>query len=231
VKDAHSSSDHLPIAELCSLRQVGRQFRQQHSYIEPSDECWVIADYHVSTGSARGINRLIFNWKCAPSSALLNPKSRRSKERAILVVASILRRCCDRTWTENATWCPIPTSRIIGSADYDDRLGRTVRTAFEDHDLDLRMLLRQTASTPADHIAARRLTCAQLYELLQIDFHVLREKPLRQRIILFDDMLTSGKHFKCCQRRLREVVPEVPVCGLFFARRVQFSRWCGTPLD
>lgn len=228
MKDTRASSEHLPVSKLCRLRRVGPQFRHQHSYIEPSDECWVIADYRGGTCSDREIDQLIFDWKRAPTASQLNVRSRRSKQHAISTVASVLRRCCHREWAENATWCPIPTSAVIGSANYDDRLWRTVCTAFKGYDLDLRILLHQTTSTAADHVAARRLSSDQLYEILQVDVCALVERALRQRIILFDDILTSGKHFKCCQRRLHEVVPKVAVCGLFFARRVQFSRWCGT---
>lgn len=90
------------------------------------------------------------------------------------------------------------------------------------------MLLRQRASTPADHVAARRLSCDSLFELIEVDTRALWQLPLRQRNVLFDDVLTSGKHFKCCQRRLREVLPHIPVCGLFFARRVRSTRrWGG----
>jgi predicted amidophosphoribosyltransferase len=39
-------------------------------------------------------------------------------------------------------------------------------------------------------------------------------------VILFDDVLTTGKHFMCCKRRLREHLGDIPVTGLFIARRV-----------
>jgi len=49
----------------------------------------------------------------------------------------------------------------------------------------------------------------------------LNALPLRQAIVLFDDVLTTGKHFNCCERRLREVVPtNVPIMGVFIARRI-----------
>jgi hypothetical protein len=48
--------------------------------------------------------------------------------------------------------------------------------------------------------------------------------------VLFDDLLTTGKHYKCCERRLREVVADMPVSGLFVARRVLPRRWrCPPP--
>jgi hypothetical protein len=214
---------------LSILKRIESKDRQQHAFIEPSDECWVIAEYRPGSSSDE-VNRLILNWKCSPAITRLNPRSRRAKEAAIRTVASILRGCCDRPWAEDATWCPIPSSSAIDSASYDDRLWRTVRRAFEGYDLDIRMLLRQIVSTRADHTAIRRLSIDRLYNLLSIDVDALKERPLRRRIILFDDLLTSGKHFKCCQRRLHEAAQEVPVCGLFFAHRIQSVRWRGVPI-
>jgi hypothetical protein len=49
----------------------------------------------------------------------------------------------------------------------------------------------------------------------------LNALPLKQALVVFDDVLTTGKHFKCCERRLREVVPAyVPILGVFIARRM-----------
>jgi hypothetical protein len=58
-----------------------------------------------------------------------------------------------------------------------------------------------------------------LYRLRQIDPTALRERPVRERIVVFDDLLTSGKHFKCCERRLQQCLPQTPVLGLFLMRR------------
>ena len=212
------------------VRLLALHDRPDHSFIEPSDECWFITEYRPGNRGAYGINRLVFDWKSSVSAAALNPAVSRSKESAIRTVASLLRRCCDRQWAENITWCPIPTSSALGSPDYDDRLWRTVRAAFEGYDLDVRLLLRQVVTTTADHMAVRRSTSRQLYDALQVDVGALQERPLRQRIVLFDDLLTSGKHFKCCQRRLREAAPWIAVSGLFFARRVQVSRWCNNAI-
>jgi predicted amidophosphoribosyltransferase len=43
---------------------------------------------------------------------------------------------------------------------------------------------------------------------------------VRERIALFDDVLTSGKHYKCCERRLHEALPATPIHGVFLLRRV-----------
>ena len=58
-----------------------------------------------------------------------------------------------------------------------------------------------------------------------MNHRLLDARPLRQGIMLFDDVLTTGKHFKSCERCLRTQVPEYfPITGLFIARRVLLGR-------
>jgi hypothetical protein len=76
-------------------------------------------------------------------------------------------------------------------------------------------------STEADHNGGSRLTPDALHALMELDIAQLNALPLRQAIMLFDDVLTTGKHFKCCERRLREFVPtNIPIVGVFIARRI-----------
>ena len=50
-----------------------------------------------------------------------------------------------------------------------------------------------------------------------------------RRVVVVDDVLTTGKHYKCCERRLREVLADIPIGGLFVARRVLARRRCRAP--
>jgi predicted amidophosphoribosyltransferase len=79
--------------------------------------------------------------------------------------------------------------------------------------------LSQTSSTPRDHAGRVRLSEQALLQVLRIDEVKLSLRPVRGRVVLFDDVLTSGKHFKCCERRLREVLPDAPIAGVFLMRR------------
>jgi hypothetical protein len=73
---------------------------------------------------------------------------------------------------------------------------------------------------PADHGSVRRLTAEALLRVIGLDRELLLREPLRERIVLFDDVLTSGKHYKCCERRLRELLADAPISGLFVVRRL-----------
>ena len=196
--------------------------RADHPFLDETDRCFFFGEYFAHKGyQGSGTNQLIFNFKCKPSIAATNPGRGRWKERAVQEIAAGLRRVIGQQNVDRLTWVPIPPSKTVGHIDYDDRLIRTSVAAFHGYNADVRMLLRQSKSTKADHESGDRLTPEALYEVLELDRAVLSERPFRDGIVLFDDLLTTGKHFKCCTRRLREVVPaSVPMIGVFVARRI-----------
>jgi hypothetical protein len=203
----------------------------EHGFLSATDLCHCLAEYLPGRGYRAGeVNQLIVNLKCPPSIAALDARRRHYKQRAINDIASALRGAVDRVEVERSTWIPIPTSRTAADADYDDRLPRILRAAFGRYQLDLRSALYQRQATPADHGSARRLSAEALLRVTGLDRELLEREPLRERIVLFDDVLTSGKHYKCCERRLRELLADVPISGLFVARRVLPQRLgCAPP--
>lgn len=196
--------------------------RGQHHYLEPGDRCLFYGEYFAGKGYQGGdTNQLIHNLKIKPTALQKNPARARYKNAAIQEVAAKLAHL-HLNDKEGWTWVPVPTSKCPGHADYDPRLLRILMTAFQGAGADVRPLLRQTASIEADHEAASRIDPDKLLALLQVDVPLLGQQPIRGKgIILFDDVLTSGKHFRACVRRLREVAPEAtPIIGMFVARRV-----------
>jgi len=204
------------------LTSIDETNREHHAFLEQGDRCFFFGEYFAYKGyQGGGTNQLIFNFKCKPSVAATNPGRRRYKEQAIESVAAGLRRAMTQADAERMTWVPVPPSKVAGHADYDDRLMRTLAKAFSGYNVDVRSLLRQSMSTEADHNSGSRLTPDALHALMELDIAQLNALPVGQAIVLFDDVLTTGKHFKCCERRLREVVPaNVSVLGVFIARRI-----------
>lgn len=196
--------------------------RTDHPFLVETDRCFFFGEYFAHKGyQGGGTNQLIFNFKCKPSIAAANHRRGYWKDKAVQEIAAGMRRVIGQRNSERLTWVPIPPSKAVGHADYDDRLTRTLALAFHGYDVDVRMLLRQSESTKADHESGDRLSPEALYEVLKVDNAVMSERPFRDGIVLFDDLLTTGKHFKCCERRLRETVPgNVPIIGVFVARRI-----------
>lgn len=212
------------------LVALDERLRPDHWFLGAADHCHCLADYLPGRGyRANEVNQLIVNLKCPPSIASIDPRRRHYKRVAIGQIARALRAALSRSAVECATWIPIPTSRPLRDPDYDDRLQRILLAAFGHYALDLRTLLYQSTATASDHASARRISAEALYRVLGLDRALLARAPLRERIVLFDDVLTTGKHYKCCERRLREVLADIPISGLFVARRVLPHRRCRAP--
>jgi hypothetical protein len=203
-----------------TLRWLDAPNRADHLFLAESDQCAYLCEYAAGLGYRGGpCNQLLRNFKCEPTIARGSLRRAHYKRQAMMTLARWLRLAVPREQAEQWTWVPVPPSRQCGDPDFDDRLSITLSLAFRDYDLDLRRLLRQQGSTASDHAGRPRLPEQLLYRLLQVDFAALRERPVRQRIVVFDDVLTSGKHFKCCERRLQQCLPQTPVLGLFLMRR------------
>lgn len=205
------------------LTWIDETNRSDHVFLQEGDRCLFFGEYYSGKGyQGGGTNQLILNFKCKPSVAAATPNGRGYyKEQAVNKIASGLRRAITQQNAEQVTWVPIPPSKAVDHAEYDDRLLKSLNRAFAGYNADIRLLLRQVASTEADHAAFDRIAPDELHAIIQLDEAAINSRPVRQTVILFDDVLTTGKHFKCCERRLREVVPlETPIVGIFVARRI-----------
>jgi hypothetical protein len=199
--------------------------RHYHRFLRHTDHCLYFGEFIAGRGWIGGpTNDLIIDFKRAPSRIAASSKSRATehfKNRAIVRIARALRRQFGRAAIETQlTFVPIPPSKIAGETDHCDRLLRTLTLAFAGLDADIRPLLRQSVSTAADHTSGlRRMRFGELLEITHLDPQQLC-RPLRPLVVLFDDVLTSGKHLAVAQQRIREALPEQAVIAVLVARRV-----------
>lgn len=208
------------------LTWIDETYRQEYHFLQADDRCLFYGDFHSGQGWSGGAtNQLISNFKKKPSEiarSLNASKLQYYKDKAIAEVADALRATIDATWVnQHLTFVPIPGSKLAGDPDYCDRLERALRMAFVGHPgLDIRPLLRQTRSTAADHRSGgSRIPFDELLDITVIDYAQLTS-PVRGELILFDDVLTSGKHFRVAFHRIREQLPAQVITGLFVARAI-----------
>lgn len=194
--------------------------RGDHPYLEADDRCFFFGEYFAGKSYRGGpTNQLVFNFKCKPSIATGNAGRARHKHQAMQTIANGMRRVIGQRNAERYTWVPIPPSKAIGDPDYDDRMLRTLRLAFHGYNADIRSLVCQSVSTVPDHEQEARLTRDALRAVLNVDLAALRSTPLREGIMLVDDVLNSGKHFKECAHHLRRASPaDLEITGIFIAR-------------
>jgi predicted amidophosphoribosyltransferase len=141
------------------------------------------------------------------------------KEWAINRSGDLLREAIPREWLARATLVPIPPSKAKDDPRYDDRLLRVLQRV--ETGLDVRELVVQRRSTAAAHESDDRPRPADLLAIYTIDETKIEPEP--NKLVIFDDLLTTGCHFKAGARLLRDRFPNAPIIGLFIARRAPES--------
>jgi hypothetical protein len=191
--------------------------RPDHFYLTPADECYFLGEYTARKGYAfSATNQLILNFKKSMDKRATAQWC--YKERAIEEAAAAFRAALNSEWLDGATLVPIPPSKSKSDALYDDRLVRMVRGIRAHPVLDVRELVLQRTSTVAVHDQENRPTPEQIQANYAIDQAIRGSVP--QVIGLFDDVLTTGAHFRAASTALQQSFPGVRIVGLFIARRV-----------
>ncbi len=200
------------------LSKIDDLTRSDHSFLEQGDRCYYLGEYTARGGFAAGdTNNLILNFK--KSMDRRGRPEWRHKVRAIQTVAEEPRHVIGRRDIEEATFVPVPPSKMPTDPGYDDRLVQTLRRMGDGFDIDIREIITQRQNMAAAHESEIRPTIRELIESYIVNAQLTQ--PVRDNtIIVFDDVLTTGCHFKAMQHVLADCFPGARIIGLFVARRV-----------
>ena len=199
------------------LTKIDDLARPDHFYLTPADDCYFLGEYTARKGFAfSATNQLVLNFK--KSMDKRSTAQWRYKEQAIGDTAAAFRSALNDDWLNIATLVPIPPSKAKDNPFYDDRLVRMLQAIRDEPSLDVRELIIQRASTAAVHDQENRPTPDQIQANYDIDDAF--RNPAPQVIGLFDDVLTTGAHYRAASAVLQQAFPAVRVIGLFIARRV-----------
>lgn len=200
-----------------NLTEVDQLTRMDHYHLDGDDDCFFLGEYTARQGFAYSeTNSLILNLKKTPDKR--DKYEWRYKEHAIVVAAQALKNSIKESWLRNATFVPIPPSKAKDDPMYDDRMSRLVQSIDADHPVDCRELIVQTESTEAAHEQEDRPGPDEIRTLYSIDPDLADPPP--SRIVICDDVLTTGAHFKAAKSVLEQEFPTAEIVGCFIARRV-----------
>jgi len=205
---------HLSQNKQIILQELTKDQKSQHYYIEETDVCYYFGEYTAAAGFAHSeTNNLILNFKKKPDRR--DRPEWRYKVDAIQRVTNLL----NGAFAPHSEFIfvPIPPSKSKNDPLYDDRLIQVLQK------LNLgwmgngyRELITQVNSTEASHSSGTR-DINKLMENYSADSTKIH--PIPKGIIIFDDVLTTGCHYKAMQKTLKNLYPEVTIIGLFLARR------------
>jgi hypothetical protein len=186
-----------------------------HSYLDSSDICYYAGEYTAGENHAFSqTNQLIFNFK--KSIDKKGTPQWQYKEKAIIQSALILKSAINPQ--SHITLVPVPPSKAIGDPMYDDRVQRMAHAMCSGTNLEVKELVSQQVSTEPSHLSESRPAPHNL-----ISNYVVNEScadPAPSTIVILDDVITTGCHFKAMKAVLSRRFPDASIYGLFIARRV-----------
>jgi hypothetical protein len=190
-----------------------------HYYLSAEDNVAFIFEYTSGAGFGAGHgNQLVLNLK-KPMERRGKPEWR-YKQQAIAEVSAIMSKSLNDAWLSSGTIVPVPPSLTKADPLYDDRLMQILRGIRRPFAVDVREIVVQRESTRASHQSdGNRLNPADLEAVYTIDEGQAAANPVTS-ILIFDDVLTTGAHYRAMQSVLKRRFPGVPIAGAFVARRI-----------
>ena len=200
------------------FRKIDASNLEDHARLYGSDTCFFLHEYTSGQGYGFGeANNLISNLKKS-----VDRKTRAEysyKNQSIRQCSSLLRSAINSKWLDVGTIVPVPPSKDKTHLLYDDRLFQVCRGIDQNKILDVREIVKQSDSIRAAHESPQnRPALSELEAIYFIDESLCLPQP--RSIAVVDDVLTAGTHFRAMHNILSRRFPNVPVVGMFIARRV-----------
>ena len=197
------------------LKKIDELTIDEHYYIVEGDLCYYFGEYTSNTSyNYSRTNNLISNFK-KPISVNGTPQWK-YKTNAILDVSKMLIDNLKFEDSSDIILVPIPPSKKKCDANYDDRLTKVLKR-YENHTgVKLREVIKIKENMESFHAGAR-LNPSVLLSNLEIDESQCDFD--KTTFILFDDVITTGSHFKACEQLLKSRFSKCRVIGVFIARR------------
>jgi hypothetical protein len=204
------------------LQKIDESLLSQHSCIELTDCCYFIGEYASGCGFEHSkMNDVINNFK-KPMNRKERPEWR-FKEKAISTIAHWIVSTTSWNKLKSGTWVPMPPSKIKSDPHYDGRLCEVLLEMQKmAGSIDIRELLAAKTSREAAHKPGAIRPGMQDH-LNNFILDELQKNPRPRWIILFDDIITSGAHFKAAQTIIQKKFSKLPIIGLFVARSVKVN--------
>jgi len=206
--------------------QIDQLTRPDHWHLDESDECFYFVEYRPGEkGPYSAGNQLILNFKKDVARYKHAPDRRpwNYKLAAIDDVSRAIATHTNATHLPALTFVPVPPSKAATDPHYDSRCedALTGIRKFTRSAVDVRKLIVQTTSTRASHACSDRLGIDELRAIYRIEESLAAPQP--QSLVVFDDVLTTGAHFKAAKAVLAARFPGIPIWGLFIARVIRPS--------
>jgi len=196
-----------------------------YSRLNPDDQCFSLAEYDAGKGFRHSkANQVIQNLK-KPMKKKPNAAEWKYKNRAIECAAKALHRAFSKFDLKTETIVPVPSSKVRGDPDFDDRLLKILERLADlrrhnaNFETDVREVITSLKSTEAWHTSKEPRDPSELLSVYDVNSTLLA--GIRRNVIIFDDVIATGGHFSAMKSKLLESNNELNISGVFLARSVR----------
>ena len=202
------------------LIKIDEYYLPQHKHLIDSDECYFLLNYPPFHSHGRTpANVLIMDFKI-DMDRLNSQFWKEKKANAINLVSQMIQQSLIEIWTPESILIPLPPSKKKGHPLYDERIMAVLRNfSSAQKKCDLREIISIKENLEATHKSSKKSPDEILSNLI-IDKKLCVNKS--NSIILVDDVVSSGAHFKACQKGLSLEFPNANIKGVFIGRTPQF---------
>ena len=217
------------------LKKIDLNIHQGHSCLTPEDECYFFSEYTAYGGYKKSeANQLILNFKKTVNRKAPPKRGFKYKAEAIETVASDLNNYFRRVPPNSSQGVsylivPVPPSKAHDDDEYDDRMTQVLNSVEQNlketlFKPKLIELIKQKESTKSCHMVGGRLSAEELKNNYIIEEEYKKKVSVLEKgkltILIFDDVLTTGAHFKAMQEKIVEELEISPnqIIGIFLSR-------------
>lgn len=202
--------------------ELAEEHMHEHSYLNIQDNIYYLEEYRSGDGYAGNGNSLIINLK--KSVERKGTDEWKHKEKAIIDMAILLAEEMDNGngVKRKIYWIPIPPSKIRTDPLFDDRTYRilTLATAISSSKKHFVVdALHQNSNRESFSTSTDKRDIANLVSNYLMN-DIPNYDPETDMIVIFDDLLTTGCHFKAVEEVILNRYDNAKIMGIFVARRV-----------
>lgn len=204
------------------LRKIGEYERSDHSRLRADDHCVYFGEYTPTGDSGKPAwslskaNDTLSNLKKPPSKK--GTREWQHKLDEIKRLGRLIRRNIHEDDLEKLTFVPAPPSTSEDDPNHDPRMLQVAKAIGDD--VDVRPILETIDTREQASQSAATRSVRKLKENIRINEEEAARLPAPKKIIVLDDMVTTGSTYIACKELLMEHFENIRVYGLFIVRRV-----------
>lgn len=204
------------------LRKIGEYERSDHSRLRADDHCVYFGEYTPTGDSGKPAwslseaNQILVNLKKPVSRH--DTVQRGHKLNTISLLGRLIRENLHKDDLKKLTFVPAPPSTSVDDPNHDPRMLQVARAIGDD--VDVRPILETIDTRERASQSAATRSVRKLKENIRINEEEAARLPAPKKIIILDDMVTTGSTYIACKELLMKHFENIRVYGLFIVRRV-----------